>query len=119
MEHLTRHRKVGDAKPFISLLDALWPQWKQGTEMPFDIRTDYILESAFRRQLRTTALGENAGCQEDISGATIVTDAPEQVEKRILLDSNYPDAEWRLGTSTASGSLTVFTPKIGFDEMTA
>ena len=38
---------VGDAKPFISLLDALWSvlQWKQGTEMPFDIRTDYILES--------------------------------------------------------------------------
>lgn len=113
---------VGDAKPFISLLDALWSvlQWKQGTEMPFDIRTDYILETGSPVvKLRTTALfGDNAGCQEDVSNATIITEAPERTEDtdpsliQIALDAGVAFGDFYL----QGGSLNVFTPGIGFDE---
>ena len=88
--------------------------------MPFDIRTDYILESGSPVvKLRTTALfGENSGCQEDISGATVVTDAPEQVDEsdpsliQIALDAGVAFGDFYL----QGGSLNVFTPGIGFDE---
>ena len=63
-------------------------------------------------KLPTTALfGENAGCQEDISGATIVTDAPEQVEEtdpsliQIALDAGVAFGDFYL----QGGSLNVFT----------
>ena len=113
---------VGDAKPFISLLDALWSvlQWKQGTDLPFDIRTDYILESGSPVvKLRTTALfGDNAGCQEDVSNATTISSAPEQVDEsdpsliQIALDAGVAFGDFYL----QGGSLNVFTPGIGFDE---
>jgi hypothetical protein len=113
---------VGDAKPFISLLDALWSvlQWKQDSEMPFDIRTDYILETNSPVvKMRTTALfGENEGCQSDVSNATIITEAPEQIEEsdpsliQIALDAGVAFGDFYL----QGGSLNVFTPGIGFDE---
>lgn len=113
---------VGDSKPFISLLDALWPLlgWKDANGVIFDIRTDYILESGSPViKMRTTALfGENAGCQEDITNATVITDAPRPDDPdapsliQIALDEGVAFGDFYL----QGGSLNVFTPGIGFDE---
>lgn len=113
---------VGDAKPFISLLDALWAvlQWKQDGAMPFDIRTDYILEpNSPVVKIKTTALfGENAGCDEDISNAFVVSNAdigtsdtdPSLIQ--VALDAGVAFGDFYL----QGGSLNVFTPGVGYDE---
>ena len=115
---------VGDSKPFISLLDALWSvlQWKveQGTAMPFDIRTDYILESGSPViKMRTTALfGDNEGCQTDVTDAVVITESPSDNPEtdptliQIALDAGVAFGDFYL----QGGSLNVFTPGIGFDE---
>ena len=115
---------VGDAKPFISLLDVLWGVlgWKDvaSQEMLFDIRTDYILEpNSPVVKMRTTALfGENDGCQEDISGAHTVSSMPERETAedptmiQIALDAGTAFGDFYL----QGGSLNVFTPGVGFNE---
>ena len=112
---------VGDAKPFISLLDVLWSVlgWKDSDNaMPFDIRTDYILESdsPVLKMRTTTLFGDNAGCQEDISNAHMITKMPDGEADpsmiQIALDSGVAIGDFYL----QGGSLNVFTPGIGFDE---
>jgi len=112
----------GVAFPFISLLQAIWGinAWLDEEQfLSYSIRTDYILAPDDHvLTIQTNILvGENDGCDHDLSNVIEITDAKEFIGTEtklmdIVLDLGYLTGDFYL----QGGSLNVFTPNIGFDE---
>lgn len=112
----------GTAFPFISLLQAIWGinAWlDEDKNLAYTIRTDYILgaDDHVLTMQTNILVGENDGCDHDISNVVEITNAENFVGTDtklmdIVLDLGYLTGDFYL----QGGSLNVFTPDIGFDE---